>query len=72
MKRLVLTLPEDKRREIKGWAGAEGVTVTRAMLMGFSLLKNGADGLIESLIQGREVDKKTREWADKVIQGVNR
>lgn len=71
MTRLVLTIPEDKRREIKSWAAAEGLSAARALMMGFSLLKNGADGFAELMQQEHDLDEKERAWAEKIIKGVD-
>ncbi|MCA1793924.1 MAG: hypothetical protein LC660_08660 [Desulfobacteraceae bacterium] len=69
--RLVTMVSDEQRREIKSFAGAEGITITEAMLTGFSLLKNGADGLIEALVKEHDVDPKLKAWADKVLKGVD-
>ena len=71
MKRLVLTIPEAKRREIKSYCALEGVTVTEAMMQGFHLLKSGADAFVETMKNEHNLDETSLKWADKILAAVD-
>ena len=71
MKKLVLTMPEEKWLEIENYCVLEGVTIAEAMIQGFHLLKSGADAFAETMKKEHDLDATSLAWANKILAEVD-